>query len=243
MWHSFREQSAQYWAQASQLQIAFTLHHSCAAVQAYMTCCHQYAAKPDPTTDQSTVYADTFASRMAGVQTAFTSSCQRIAQQLKLEPDHMLLGSILLAAVHLVSEPATWLCLCLLAWQHHFGAVKKKQGKKGKAIGVSEGATPDHPGRQAVREQLNQMQQDYCKGLQDIVDAVNACVKAPAKAQLANATKTVFGDVQQGSDLASALAGCLSQADVHAVLNSVITAQALTLKRIKLQASELMSAL
>ena len=203
----------------------------------------QVAAQSDPITNQSTQYANTFASRMAAVQTAFASSCQHIAQQLNLEPEHILLGSTLLAAVHLVSEPATWLCLCLLAWQHHFGAVKKKQRNKGKAIGVTEGSIPDHPGRQAVREQLSQLQQAYCKGLQGIVDAVNVRIKAPTEAQLANATKTVFGDVQQGPGLAQTLAGCLSQADVHAVLNSIITAQALTLKRIKLQASELMSAL
>lgn len=87
------------------------------------------------------------------------------------------------------------------------------------------------------------MQQAYCVGLQSIVDAVNVRLKLAGKGQLANATKAVLGDAGQASDLSQALAGCLSWAGIQAVLNSFITGQALTLKRIKLQASELMSAL
>ena len=155
----------------------------------------------------------------------------------------MLLGSTILAAVHLVSEPAVWLCLCIVAWQHRLGGSTKKPGKKGKGSGVGEKSPVHHSELQPVREQLSHMQHAYCEGLQGVVDAVNVRLKVAGKAQLANATRVVLGDNGQGSDLFQALAGCLSWADIQALFNSVITAQALTLKRIKLQASELVCAL
>lgn len=156
----------------------------------------------------------------------------------------MLLGRTLLAAVHLVSEPAVWLCVCMLAWQHHFGGggAAKKQGKKDKGRGACEGTSLQHSELQLIREQLNHMQHAYCEGLQGIVDAMSVRLKAAGRAQLANATTAALGDAGQSSDLVQALAGCLSWADIQAVLHGIITAQALTLKRLKLQASELISA-
>ena len=130
-----------------------------------------------------------------------------------------------------------------MAWQHLFGAVNKKSGKKGKGSGVAKGPSPPQPELQAVREEVDHMQQAYCEGLQSVVDAVSVRLKLAGKAQVANAPRVVVGDAGQASGLAEALAGCLSWEEIQAVLNSIITAQALTLKRIKLQASELMSAL
>lgn len=130
-----------------------------------------------------------------------------------------------------------------MAWQQQFGAVNKKLGKKGKAVGVGVGPTSHQPELHLVREEVIHMQQAISEGLQGVVDAVNARLKVAGKAQLANATRAVAGDAGQASDLAQALAGYLSWSEIQAVLNSIITAQALTLKRIKLQASELISAL
>ena len=182
--------------------------------------------------------------RLAAVQGAFSSSCQQLTQQLKLEPDHKLLGSTLLAAVHLVSEPAVWLCVCMLAWQHHFGGgvATKKQGKKEKGDWVGERSSLDQHELQSIREQLSHMRHAYCGGLQGLVDAISVRRKAAGNAQLASATKAALVDAGQNSDLVQALAGCLSWADIQAVLNSITTAQGLTLKRVKLQASELISA-
>ena len=155
----------------------------------------------------------------------------------------MLLGSTVLAVVHLVSEPATWLSLCVLAWQQLFGAVKRKQGKKGKGGVEAAYAAPDegHSGEQQVRDQLGQMQQSILQSLQGVIDAVSVRLKAPSKPQMAHATQTALGHGQQ--DLAKALSGCLSQSDIHASLNAILVAQSLTLKRIKLQGSELLSAM
>lgn len=155
----------------------------------------------------------------------------------------MLLGSTVLAVVHLVSEPATWLSLCVLAWQQLFGGVKRKLGKKGKAEVAAGDAAPDggHFGEQQIRDQLGQMQQAMMQSLQGVIDAVSVRLKAPSKPQMAHATQTALGDGQQ--DLAKALSGCLSQSDIHASLNAVLAAQCMTLKRIKLQASELISAM
>ena len=206
--------------------------------------CGQNAAELNSTSVDSQAFATTFTQRLAAVQTVFSSSCQQLIQQLKLGPDHMLLGSTLLAAVHLVSEPAVWLSLCILTWQQQFGVggAAKKQGKKGKGVGVG-GESPLHqPKLHFVQEQLSHVQHAYCEGLQGVVDAVNVRVKAAGKGQLATATKAVLGDAGQDSDLVQALSGCLSWADIQAVFNSVITAQVLTLKRVKLQASELVSA-
>ena len=156
----------------------------------------------------------------------------------------MLLGSSLLVMVHLVSEPAVWLSLCILTWQHQFGVggAAKKQGKKGKGVRMGAESPVHQPKLHFVREQLSRMQHAYCEGLQGVVDAVNVRLKAAGNGQHASATKAVLGDAGQHSDLVQALAGCLSWADIQAVFNSVITAQALTLKRVKLQASELISA-
>ena len=154
----------------------------------------------------------------------------------------MLHGSTVLAAVHLVSEPATWLCLCIVAWQQKFGSVKKKPGKKSKSGGDVEGMPQEsQPGGQLVREQLVQLQQAVAESLQAVVNALSARLKAPLKPQMAHATQAALGDGPR--DLAQALAGCLSQAEIHQALNAVLVAQSLTLKRIKLQASELVSAL
>ncbi|KAL3136699.1 hypothetical protein ABBQ38_005934 [Trebouxia sp. C0009 RCD-2024] len=213
-----------------------------AAKEFWFQCCHN-SVKSDSDSSENQACGTTFKLRLAAVQTAFSSSCQHLTHQLKLDPDHMLLGSTILTAVHQVSEPAVWLYLCIMAWQHQFGAVSKKSGKKGKGSGVGEGLTLHQPELQAVREDLNHMQHAYCASLQSVVDAVNVRSKVAGKAQLANATRAVVGDAGQASDLAQALSGCLSWAEIQAVLNSIITAQALTLKRIKLQASELMSAL
>ncbi len=155
----------------------------------------------------------------------------------------MLLGSTVLAVVHLISEPATWLSLCILAWQQLFGGFKRKQGKKGKAgVGAAD-AAPDEgrSGEQQVRDQLGQMQQTMMQSLQGVIDAVSVRLKASSKPQMAHATQTALGNGQQ--DLAKALSGCLSQSDIHVTLNAVLVAQSLTLKRTKLQASELISAM
>ena len=213
-------------------------------LQDFWSQCCQNAAEPSSCSLDSHAIATTFTRQLAALQTVFSSACQQLIQQLKLEPDHMLLGSTLLTTVHLVSEPAVWLCLCILTWQHQFrvGNAAKKQGKKGKGGGVVEGSPLHQPELHLVREQLNHMQHAYCAGLQGVVDAVNVRLKVAGKGQLATATRAVLGDAGRGSDLVQALAGCLSWADIQAVFNSVITAQALTLKRIKLQASELVSA-
>lgn len=203
----------------------------------------QNAAEPNSSSPDSHAFATTFTQRLAAVQTVFSSSCQQLIQQLKLDPDHMLLGSTVLAAVHLVSEPAVWLCLCILTWQHQYrvGGAAKKQGKKGKGGGAGEGSTLHQPELHLVREQLSHMRHAYCEGLQGVVDAVNVRLKVAGKGQLAFATRAVLGDAGQGSDLVQALAECLSWADIQAIFNNVITAQALTLKRLKLQVSELVS--
>lgn len=156
----------------------------------------------------------------------------------------MLLGSTLLAAVHLVSEPAVWLCVCMLAWQYHFGGggAAKKHGKKDKGGSAGEGTSLHQPELQVIREQLSHLQHAYCEGLQGIADALSVRLKGSGKARLADATRAALGDAGQSSDLAQTLAGCLSWAEIQAVLNTIITAQGLTLKRVKLQASELISA-
>ena len=210
-------------------------------MQAYWQQCRQSKGESSP--DSKQAQASIFTKRLAAVQTAFTASCQQAAQQLQADSGHMLLGSTVLAVVHLVTEPATWLSLCVLAWQQLFGGVKRKQGKKGKAgVGVTD-AAPDegHSGGQQVRDQLGQVQQAIMQSLQGVVDAVSVRLKAPSKPQVAHATHTALGNGQQ--DLAKALSGCLSQSDIHATLNAILIAQSLTLKRIKLQASELISAM
>ncbi|KAL3145468.1 hypothetical protein ABBQ32_003295 [Trebouxia sp. C0010 RCD-2024] len=227
---------------AQQLISLATFAAADAGKEFWFQCCRN-SAKSDSDSIKSRACVTTFKARLAAVQTAFSASCQHLNQQLKLDSDQMLLGSTILTAVHLVSEPAVWLSLCIMAWQHQFGAVSKKSGKKGKGSGVGEGLTLHQSEVQAVREELNYMQHAFCTSLQSIVDTVNVRLKVVGKAQLANATRAVLGDAGQASDLAQALSGCLSWAEIQAVLNSIITAQALTLKRIKLQASELMSAL
>jgi len=210
-------------------------------LQAYWQQCHQ--SKKENSSDSKQAQASVFTKRLAAVQTAFTASCQQAAQQMQADSGHMLLGSTVLAVVHLVSEPATWLCLCVVAWQQLSGGVKRKQGKKSKTgVGVAD-AAPDegHSGEQQVRDQLGQMQQAMMQSLQGVIDAVSVRLKAPSKPQMAQATQTALGNGQQ--DLAKALSGCLSQSDIHASLNAVLVAQCLTLKRIKLQASELISAM
>jgi len=213
-------------------------------LQAYWQQCHQTGgtgAAQSP--DSIKILAITFADQLAAVQITFAAACQQAAKQLQLDSEHMLLGSTVLAAAHLVSEPATWLCVIILAWQQMFGSVKKKQGKRGKGSRAGiEGVPQDvHPGAQIVREQLLQTQQAFASSLQSVIDAVNVRLKAPSKLQLAHATQTVLGDKQQ--HLAQALAGCFSQGDIHATLNAILVAQSLTLKRVKLQASVLVSAL
>ena len=153
----------------------------------------------------------------------------------------MILGSTVLAAVHLVSEPATWLCLFITAWQHQFGGAKKKQGKKSKADAKTEGSQPDHPGQAIIKEQLVQMQQAVAQSLQGLVNALNARSKSPAKVQLANAMHAVLGDQQ--SALAQALTGCMSQSEARAVLDAVSAAQFVTLKQIRSQATDLLATL
>jgi len=210
-------------------------------LQAYWQQCHP--SKGESSSDSIQAQASIFTKRLAAVQTAFMASCQQATQQLQADSGHMLLGNTVLAVVHLVSESATWLSLCVLAWQQLFGGVKRKQGKKSKAgVGVTD-AAPDegHPGEQQVRDQLGQMQQAMMQSLQGVIDAVSVRLKAPSKPQMAHATQTALGNGQQ--DLAKALSGCLSQSDIHASLNAVLVAQSLTLKRIKLQASELISAM
>lgn len=204
----------------------------------------QNAAEPNSSSLDSHALATTFTQRLAAAQTVFSSCCQHLIQQLKLEPEHMLLGSTLLGAVHLVSEPAVWLCLCILTWQHQFGSgsTAKKQGKKGKGGGVGEGLPLHQPELHLIREQLSHMKHAFCEALQGVVDAVNARLKAAGKRQLSIAMRAVVGDAGRDSDLVRALAGCLSWADIQVVFDSVTTAQALTLKRVKLQASELVSA-
>lgn len=226
--------------QAQQL-ISLATFAAADAGKAYWQQCHQ--SKGDGSSDSMQAQASIFTKRLAAVQTVFTASCQQTAQQLQADSGHMLLGSIVLAVVHLVSEPATWLSLCVLAWQQLFGGVKRKQGKKGKAgVGVAD-AAPDegHSGGGQVRDQLGQMQQAMMQSLQKVIDAVNVRLKAPSKPQMAHATHTALGNGQQ--DLAQAISGCLSQSDIHANLSAVLVAQCVTLKRIKLQASELISAM
>jgi len=209
-------------------------------LQAYWQQCHP--SKGESSSDSIQAQASIFTKRLAAVQIVFTASCQQATQQLQADSGHMLLGSTVLAVVHLVSEPATWLSLCVLAWQQLFGGVKRKQGKKGKAgVGVTD-AAPDegHSGEQQIRDQLGQMQQSMVQSLQGVIDAVSVRLKAPSKPQMAHATQTALGNGQQ--DLAKALSGCLSQSDIHASLNAILIAQSLTLKRSKLQASELISA-
>lgn len=204
-------------------------------MQAYWQQRHE--SKGDSRSAQATI----FTQRIAVVQSAFAASCQQVTQQLQADPGHMLLGHTVLAAVHLVSEPASWLCLCLIAWQQLFGA-RKRQGKKSKGGAGADMASLEGPSEdQLVRSQLAQTQQAVEHSLQGIADAVNVRLKGPTKPQMAHATQTVLGEGP--SDLAKALSGCLSQGDIHAVLNSVLVAQNLTLKRVKLQASELVSAL
>ena len=214
---------------------------NCAALQAYWEQCHWNTG--DSSAEHIDDFATTFTHRLEAVQISFSTSCQHIAQQLSADADQMLLGSTLLAALHLVSEPAVWLCLCMMAWQHQFGAVRKRQGKRGKTVGASTESNPLQPGIGRVRGQLNQMQSALCEGLQAIIDAANARLKAATKPQLASATAAALGDMQQSSNLAEGLAGCFSQPDIHSVLNIILTAQSLSVKRIKLQASELLSAL
>ena len=213
-------------------------------LQDFWSQCCRNAAEPNTGSLDSHTLATTFTRRLAAVQTVFSSSCQQLVQQLKLGLDQMLLGSTLLAAVHLVSEPAAWLCFCILTWQHQFGVggMAKKQGKKGKGGGLGDGLPLHQPELHLIREQLSHMQHAYCKGLQGIVDAINMRLKAAGKGQLATAIRAVLGDAGQGSDLVQALAGCLSWAEIQAVFDGVVTAQALTLKRVKLQAAELISA-
>ena len=153
----------------------------------------------------------------------------------------MILGSTVLAAVHLVSEPAIWLCLFITAWQQQFGAAKKKQGKKSKADAKSESSLTEHPGQAIIKEQLVQIQQAVAQSLQSLVNAVNARLKSPAKVQLTNAMHAVLGDQQ--SALAQALTSCMSQSEARGVLDAVCAAQVVTLKRIRSQATDLLSAL
>ncbi|DBA84768.1 TPA: hypothetical protein ACH3X1_005807 [Trebouxia sp. C0004] len=226
--------------QAQQL-ISLAAFAAADAGKAYWQQCHQ--SKGESSSDSTQPQASIFTKRLAAVQTLFTASCQQAAQQLQADSGHMLLGSTVLGVVHLVSEPATWLSLCVLAWQQLFGGVKRKQGKKGKAeVGVAD-AAPDegHSGEQQVRDRLGQMQQAMTQSLQGVIDAVSVRLKAPSKPQMAHATQTALGIGQQ--DLAKALSGCVSQSDIHASLNAVLVAQCVTLKRIKLQASELISAM
>ncbi|KAL0030478.1 hypothetical protein WJX79_008715 [Trebouxia sp. C0005] len=239
-WPVGQEDHSHSQLQAQQL-ISLAAFAAADAGKAYWQQCHQ--SKGGSSSDSHQAQASIFTRRLAAVQTVFTASCQQAARQLQADPGHMLLGSTVLAVVHLVSEPATWLSLCVLAWQQLFGGVKRKLGKKGKAEVAAGDAAPDggHFGEQQIRDQLGQMQQAMMQSLQGVIDAVSVRLKAPSKPQMAHATQTALGDGQQ--DLAKALSGCLSQSDIHASLNAVLAAQCMTLKRIKLQASELISAM
>lgn len=154
----------------------------------------------------------------------------------------MLPGAALLAAAHLVAEPATWTSLFLTSWQH--ASVKKKSGTKNKSDTGSSGVAGLDSNHDVVVDQLNRLQQAYTAGLQQVLNTINTCLKASTKAQVAHATQLALGNSEsQQSSLAQTIKDSLPATDVRACLTTICENQKLLLKRIKLQMSELISAL
>lgn len=135
-----------------------------------------------------------------------------------------------------------WACLFVTSWQQMF--VKKKVGTKSKGNAVSNAMAGTDSNDDVVRQQLDRAQQAYVAGLQQVLTAVNVCLKSSTKSQLADATQMTLGTPKSAqSSLTQTINGCLSAADVRACLTAIVENQKLLLKRIKLQLSELISAL
>lgn len=174
---------------------------------------------------------------LGALQHLFSGICVTVAAQLSAHPDSVLSGSALLAAAHLVSEPATWVCLFMTSWQHVYA--KKKTGIKSKD---SMGHQLDSS-QKIVRQHLERLVQAYIAGLQLVLAAVNTCLKVSTKALVADATQMALGSSEnEQSGLAQTITECLPQADVQACLTVIVENEKLLLKRIKLQLSEQLSA-
>ena len=121
---------------------------------------------------------------------------------------------------------------------------KKKIGTKSKGNAVSNGMARTDSHNDVVRQQLDRAQQAYVTGLQQVLTAVNVCLNASTKSQLADATQMTLGTSNnEQPSLTQTINECLSAADVHACLTAIVENQKLLLKRIKLQLSELISTL
>ena len=201
---------------------------------------HVHCSGSNPAAVQTS--SNVFVGCLGALQHLFSGVCHTVAAQLSLSPDSMLPGSDLLAAAHLVSEPVMWACLFVTSWQQMF--VKKKVGTKSKGNAVSNAMAGTDSNDDVVRQQLDRAQQAYVAGLQQVLTAVNVCLKSSTKSQLADATQMTLGTPKSAqSSLTQTINGCLSAADVRACLTAIVENQKLLLKRIKLQLSELISAL
>ena len=185
--------------------------------------------------------SNVFIGCLGSLQHLFTSSCHAAASQLNPDAQSMLLGQPLLAAAHLVSEPAMWTCLFLTCWQHMFAT--KRQGTKSKGDAASNGQAHSNAPDAIVHQMLAKLLQTYTAGLQSVLDAINSHLKVSAKSQVAAATELALGGQGDASpSVADMLEGCLSHKDVNYILTAIVDNQKLTLKRIKLHVSELLSA-
>ena len=178
---------------------------------------------------------------LGSLQHLFASCCQATAAQLTTETQSMLLGQPLLAAANLVSEPAMWTCLFLTCWQHMFAA--KRQGSKSKGQATRNGRAHGNGQDTTVHQVLTKLLQTYTAGLQAVLNAINAQLKVSTKSQVAAvADLALKGHASASRSVAGMLEGCLSPKDVNNILTAVVDNQKLTLKRIKLHLSELLSA-